>query len=110
MVSLRSTFKCYWDVRLIWTLSTARREMTLTARKQYIDAVKCLRKTKRFNSSLPLKFNRYDEYVISHMNVSDEVHGVVRIFMLVEASFQVNQEAVIPGPILALASSLRTPL
>lgn len=54
-----------------------RRDMTPKHRKDYINAVKCLQNTRAHNETLPTKFTRYDEFVMTHSNVAEQIHGVV---------------------------------
>ncbi|KAJ3541489.1 hypothetical protein NMY22_g3870 [Coprinellus aureogranulatus] len=52
------------------------RNLSVATRLDYIRAVKCLQTSPRLDSTLASKFTRHDEFVISHMNVADQVHGV----------------------------------
>ena len=57
--------------------SVRRRDMTLIHKKSYIRAVRCLQTLPAKNNSLPAKFTRFDEFVISHVAMANSVHGVV---------------------------------
>ena len=56
-----------------------RRDLNTVTKLDYIRAVKCLQNTRAENRTLARKFTRYDQFVITHSNVADQVHGVVRI-------------------------------
>lgn len=60
------------EVRKEW------RDLSLINRLAYINSVKCLQSRRALNRTLDAKFTRYDEFVISHMDVADHVHGVAQ--------------------------------
>jgi hypothetical protein len=47
--------------------------------QSYIRAVRCLQMLPAKNTSLPAKFTRYDEFVITHSILADGIHGVVSV-------------------------------
>ncbi|KAJ2921759.1 hypothetical protein H1R20_g15340, partial [Candolleomyces eurysporus] len=52
------------------------RDLSATHKRDYIRAVKCLQQRRALNTTLPNKFNRFDEFSLSHSNAAERVHGV----------------------------------
>ncbi|KAG2022589.1 tyrosinase central domain-containing protein [Coprinopsis cinerea AmutBmut pab1-1] len=52
------------------------RDLSNHHKRSYISAVKCLLTAQTHNRTLPERFNRNDEFVLSHVMVADYIHGV----------------------------------
>ncbi|EAU92409.1 hypothetical protein CC1G_00628 [Coprinopsis cinerea okayama7 len=52
------------------------RDLSNRHKLRYINAVKCLQSTQALNATMDPKFTRYDEFVWSHVQVAEQIHGV----------------------------------